>query len=140
VFQEGPTDDTNQSIAEITSRGMDVYKHLLIATDGSELAQKAIEQGLAIAKALNARARAIAVTPRWTSSFAGKAAVAKNYNNIVADEASKVLSTVEDAAKRAAVTCTTIPVVDRHPAEGIIETATERGCDLIVMASHGRRA
>jgi nucleotide-binding universal stress UspA family protein len=43
-----------------------VYKHLLIATDGSELAQKAVDQGFALAKALNAKATVINVTPRWT--------------------------------------------------------------------------
>jgi nucleotide-binding universal stress UspA family protein len=118
---------------------MDVYKHLLIATDGSELAQKAVEQGLALAKALNAKVSAITVTPGWSSTFPGEATSAQNYNKIVAAEASKTLSKVDDAAKEAGVSCTTHHVIDRYPAEGINETANSRGCDLIVMASHGRR-
>src|SRR5262245_58077216 len=121
---------------------MDVYKHLLIATDGSELAQKAVDQGFDLAKAMNAKVMAINVTPRWTSTIYGEPAAAspaENYNRIVAEEASKILLAVDDAAKKADITCTTVHVIDRYPADGIIETATTRGCDLIVMASHGRR-
>jgi nucleotide-binding universal stress UspA family protein len=121
---------------------MDVYKHLLIATDGSELAQKAVDQGFALAKALNARATVINVTPRWTSTVYGQVPLsspAENYNKHVAEEASKILSTVDDAAKKTEITCDTLHVKDRFPAEGIIETANARGCDLIVIASHGRR-
>jgi nucleotide-binding universal stress UspA family protein len=119
---------------------MDVYKHLLIATDGSELGQKAVDQGLALAKALNASATVINVTLSWT--FAGRPALTlprENYNTLVAEDASKILSTVDDAAKKADVTCDTLHVKDRFPAQGIIETANARGCDLIVIASHGRR-
>ena len=118
---------------------MDVYKHLLIATDGSELAQKAVDQGLALAKALNAKATVINVTPHWTSTVSGQAAQAEIYNKLVADEASKILSSVDDAAKKAEITCDTVHVINRLPADGIIETANVRGCDLIVMASQGRR-
>jgi nucleotide-binding universal stress UspA family protein len=115
---------------------------LLIATDGSELAQKPVDQGFALGKALNAKATVINVTPRWISTVSGEAALAfpvENYNKSVAEEASKILLSVDDAAKKVDTTCDTMHVIDRFPAEGIIETATTRGCDLIVMASHGRR-
>jgi nucleotide-binding universal stress UspA family protein len=121
---------------------MDVYKHLLIATDGSEMAQKAVDQGFDLAKAINARATVIYVTPSWASIISGKPAFtfpSESYNKQVAEEASKILSTVEDAAQKIAIKCETVHVIDRFPAEGIIETANGRGCDLIVMASHGRR-
>jgi nucleotide-binding universal stress UspA family protein len=121
---------------------MDVYKHLLIATDGSELAKKAVDQGFALAKALNARATAITVTPRWTSTVYGQpplASPAESYNKHVAEEASQILSSVDDAAKKGDLKCDTLHVKNRFPAEGILETANARGCDLIVMASHGRR-
>jgi nucleotide-binding universal stress UspA family protein len=121
---------------------MDVYKHLLIATDGSELAQKAVDQGLDLAKAINARATVIYVTPSWASIISGRLAFTfppETYNKAVAEEASEILSKVEDAAKKAAITCDAMHVIDRFPAEGIIETANARGCDLIVMASQGRR-
>ena len=120
---------------------MDVYKHLLIATDGSELARKAVDQGFDLAKALNAKTTVIYVTPRWTATFGEEALAfpADNYDKIVAEEAAKILSSVRDVAKTAAITCDTLHVKDRFPAEGIIETANARRCDLIVMASHGRR-
>jgi nucleotide-binding universal stress UspA family protein len=121
---------------------MDMYKLFLIAADGSELAQKAVDQGLALAKALDARATAITVTEPWTSVVSGEAAMdfsVDDYEKNVAAHASKVLSTVNDAAKKALVICDTIHVKDRFPADGIIETAKACGCDLIVMASHGRR-
>jgi nucleotide-binding universal stress UspA family protein len=121
---------------------MDVYKHLLIATDGSEVAQKAVDQGFDLAKALNAKATVIYVTRSWTSVVSGRPGFTfppEPYNSAVAEEASEILSKAEDAAKKAEMTCDAMHVMDRFPAEGIIETANARGCDLIVMASHGRR-
>jgi nucleotide-binding universal stress UspA family protein len=82
------------------------------------------------------------VTPRRTSTVYGEpveASPGENYNRIVAKQASKILSAVDDAAKKADIICDTIHVIDRYPADGIIETATTRSCDLIVTASHGRR-
>jgi nucleotide-binding universal stress UspA family protein len=119
-----------------------MYKHLLIATDGSELAQKAVDQGLALAKALDARATAITATHPWTAVPSAEGAMdfpVDDYEKAAAADASKILSIVNDAAKKAGVTCATLHVKDRSPAEGIIETAKSCGCDLIVMASHGRR-
>jgi nucleotide-binding universal stress UspA family protein len=84
-----------------------MYKHLLIATDGSELAQKAVDQGLALAKALDARATAITVTEPWTATVYNKGAMAFSVHDCqdaVAADALNVLSTVNDAAKKAAVT------------------------------------
>jgi len=57
----------------------------------------------------------------------------------VASSAAKALAPVDASAKRNGVACHTIHVKDEYPAEGIIEAAKEQGCDLIVMASHGRR-
>ena len=94
---------------------MDVYKHLLIATDGSELAQKAFDQGLDLAKAINARATVIYVTPSWASIISGRLAFTfppETYNKAVAEEASEILSKVEDAAKKAAITCDAMHVID----------------------------
>jgi nucleotide-binding universal stress UspA family protein len=84
----------------------------------------------------------VIITPRWTATISGEAALAfpaENYNKIVAEEAAKILSSVRDAAKKGAITCDTLHVVDRSPAEGIIDIANAGGCDLIVMTSHGRR-
>jgi nucleotide-binding universal stress UspA family protein len=119
-----------------------MYKHILIATDGSELALKAVETGLALAKALNAKVSAVTVTEPWVDFAAPEAVIAfppEEYQKAAAANASKILSAVTKAAERAGVTCETVHVADRYPADGIIEAAKMRGCDLIVMASHGRK-
>jgi nucleotide-binding universal stress UspA family protein len=119
-----------------------MFKHMLIATDGSELAQKAVDQGLALAKALGAKVTAVTVTEPWPVVLAGDVAVTypiEEYEQAAAESAGKVLATVTAAAAKAAVPCTPLHVKDRFPAEGIIEAAKSKGCDLIVMSSHGRR-
>ena len=119
-----------------------MYEHLLIATDGSELARKAVEQGLALAKALNAKATAITVTESWVTVVSGEMAMGfpiDEYDKSCAANAANILSEVTELAKQTGIACDTIHVKDRFPADGIIETAKTRGCDLIVMASHGRR-
>ena len=119
-----------------------MYKNILIATDGSELAQKAVAQGLALAKALAAKATAITVTEHWASMVTGEMGIAypiEDYEKGCAASAAKILAAAEDIAKMSGVSCETLHVKDQFPAEGIIETAKKRDCDLIVMASHGRR-
>jgi nucleotide-binding universal stress UspA family protein len=119
-----------------------MYKHLLIATDGSDLAKKAVEQGLDLAKVLNAKATIVTVTERWMIS-APDEVVAKfpveEYEKAAAANASRILKDVRDAAARTGIVCETVHVKDQFPAEGIVDTAKARGCDLIVMASHGHR-
>jgi nucleotide-binding universal stress UspA family protein len=122
-----------------------MFKHILIATDGSELADKAVQQGLALAKALNAEATAVTVTEPWDALSMAAMAEAQmrnpiaDYEERMATAASRILSSVAAKAKKLDVACATLHVNDRHPAEGIIETAQAQMCDLIVMASHGRR-
>lgn len=119
-----------------------MFKHILIATDGSELAQKAVAQGLEIAKGVGAKVMAINVTEPWVAVAPGEVAMAfpiNEYDESVAANAARILSGVADEAKAAGVACSIQHVKDQFPAEGIIEAATKHGCDLIVMASHGRR-
>jgi nucleotide-binding universal stress UspA family protein len=122
-----------------------MYKHILIATDGSELATRAVAHGVALAKALKAQVTIVTVTERWSAFVLGlesqqgnlrpleqyeaKAAAAAN---IALDEASKIAASQD-------VPCNLVHVPNQPPAEGILATATERGCDLIVVATHGRR-
>jgi nucleotide-binding universal stress UspA family protein len=121
-----------------------MYKHILIATDGSELARKAEIAGLTLAKELAAKATAVTVTEPWDAvSMAGLAE--RNVRNPVADyeegvaaSASRVLRAVDEEAGKIGVSCASVHVKDKQPAAGIIDTAKERGCDLVVMASHGR--
>jgi nucleotide-binding universal stress UspA family protein len=119
-----------------------MYKHILIATDGSDLAGKALAQGLALAKALASQVTVVTVTEPWATQVMGEAAIAfpfEEYEKAMSVNAAEILSKAGEAASKAGISCATIHVKERHPAEGILETAKARTCDLIVMASHGRR-
>lgn len=119
-----------------------MYKHLLIATDGSELAKKAVEKGLALAKVLGSKATVITVTEPWDAVVVAEAAVVfspEHYDESVAASAANILSGVRDIAASAGVACDTAHIKDQFPAEGIVDAAKRLDCDLIVMASHGRR-
>jgi nucleotide-binding universal stress UspA family protein len=119
-----------------------MYKHILIATDGSDLAARAVEQGLNLAKTLSAKATAVTVTEPWTAAVSGEWAVAfpvEEYEKAAAANADKILSSVSETAGKIGVSCETVHVKDQFAAEGIVDEAKERGCDLIVMGSHGRR-
>ena len=119
-----------------------MYKHLLIATDGSDLAKKAVDQAFALAKAIGATVTVVTVTEPWASVAYGEMAYGfpiEEYDKKAAETANETLAAVIDAGKKAGVSCDGFHVKDQYPAEGIIAAAKEKGCDLIVMASHGRR-
>jgi nucleotide-binding universal stress UspA family protein len=116
-----------------------MYRHILIATDGSELAAKAVAAGLALAKQLNAKVTAVTATDPWSAIVTGEAAVAfLEYQKAAEKDAERILGEVSATANAQGVKCDTVHVNDLA-AEGIIATAKARGCDLIVMSSHGRR-
>jgi nucleotide-binding universal stress UspA family protein len=119
-----------------------MYKHILIATDGSDLAQKAVGQGLTLARALESKATVMMVTEPLRSVASGEMMIAfpaDEYEANAAAGAAKVLAGAVDIARKVGIQCETLHVKDQLPAEGIVETARSLGCDLIVMASHGRR-
>lgn len=119
-----------------------MYAHILIATDGSELAQKAVDQGLTLAKTLGSKVTAITVTEPWTAAVSGEWAVAfpvEDYEKAAAANATKILASVNEAAQRIGIAVETVHIKDQFAAEGIVAEAESRKCDLIVMASHGRR-
>jgi nucleotide-binding universal stress UspA family protein len=117
-----------------------MYQHVLIPTDGSELAERAVRHGLSLAKFVGANVTVIIVEerpPGWLS-FARVAEAIAQYAEQIKQHAASALDRAANAAKQAGVPCDTIQVEDVQPYEAIIATAADRGCDLIVMASHGR--
>jgi nucleotide-binding universal stress UspA family protein len=119
-----------------------MYKHILIATDGSELAGKAVAAGFALARALNAQVTAVTVTEPWTALVSGEAMIAfpvEDYEKTANENAARILAGVSALARKADISCATVHAKDQYPADGILDTAKKSGCDLIVMASHGRR-
>lgn len=122
-----------------------MYKNVLIATDGSKLADKAVAHGIALAKAHHATASVVTVTDIWSAfdmaheyNRGEKDAIGK-YEALAAAGAKRILDKAAEAAKAQGVECRLIHVADKHPAEGILSAAEDTGADLIVMASHGRR-
>jgi len=119
-----------------------MYKHILIPTDGSKLGDTAVQHGIALAKEIGAEITALTVSEPF-HIIAVKAEMLEDtfasYKQRTEERAAKILGAVADAAKAAGVTCETVHVQEEHPYEAIIGTAESRQCDLIVMASHGRR-
>jgi nucleotide-binding universal stress UspA family protein len=119
-----------------------MYKHILIPTDGSELSKKAVDQGTRLAKALNAKVTAITVSAPF-HIFAVEPGMLTDtpdqYKKRIAALTTKYLKAATDAAAAAGVPCDVVEVEHEHPYQAIIDTARKRGCDAIVMASHGRR-
>jgi nucleotide-binding universal stress UspA family protein len=115
-----------------------MYKHMLIPTDGSDLSQKAIEHGIALARAVGARITILTVTePFYASAF--EPSMVEHYKKHVAALATKHLDAAKNAASASNVPCEVVRLEREHPYQAIIDTAQSRGCDVIVMASHGRR-
>jgi nucleotide-binding universal stress UspA family protein len=116
-----------------------MYKHILIATDGSELAAKAVSTGLALAKQLKAMVTVVTAIEPWAAIATGEAAAAfVEYQKAAAQDAARVLGEVSTTAKAQGIRCETVTVTE-SAAEAIVATAKSRECDLIVMSSHGRR-
>jgi len=119
-----------------------MYKHMLIATDGSELAHKAMAQGFALAKTLGSQVTVVTVTEPWTAVVPGEMGMAfpiNEYEKGASDNAANILAAAKKEADAAGVAAETVHMSDQYPADGIIAVAKEKSCDLIVMASHGRR-
>jgi nucleotide-binding universal stress UspA family protein len=116
-----------------------MYQHLLIATDGSELAAAAVAQGIELAKRLGARVTIVTVTEPPGFATLPTPEFLDAYEKAVTEQAASILTAAGERAKEQGVACATLHVRDRFVAEAIGTTASEQHCDLIVMASHGRR-
>lgn len=123
-----------------------MYSNILLSTDGSDVARKGLKHGLALAKALNAKATVITVSePLPTAMGAGRAVWVPSqqeidrYDSANSEHAAKLFDEARTLAGQIGVPIELLHVSHVHPATAIIETAKSRGCDLIVMGSHGRR-
>jgi nucleotide-binding universal stress UspA family protein len=118
-----------------------MYRHILIPTDGSELAEHAVTNGLLLAKSLGAKVTVIIVEEPFSVFDLAEPGAFQELAKLteqIKKHAANVLNRVANAAKQAGVSCDTVQVVDARTHQAIIATAADRGCDLIVMASHGR--
>lgn len=122
-----------------------MYKHILIATDGSELADKGLEQGLALAQILGAKVSVLSVTEPMDSRVVQAAQIAgiedpvAGYDRTIAEDMEQRFTDIRQRASEKGVTVELTHEIDRHPAEAIVRFAEREKCDLIIMSSHGRR-
>ena len=119
-----------------------MFKHILIPTDGSDLSRKAILYGVQLAKESGAKVTGLTVTEPYQAAGMDTVFVPVDLGDY--EEQSRILSEkaidqVKMAAQAAGVSCETIREVNDRPYRAIIDVAQALGCDLIVMASHGRR-
>src|SRR5262245_32071912 len=118
-----------------------MFKHILIATDGSEVAAKAVSAGLELAKNLAARVMVMTASEPLPATVTAETIAANfpaEYERATKESATRILTEVRQEAVTMGVECKTLHVTN-FPAEAIVETAKASGCDLIVMGSHGRR-
>src|ERR1700761_7566641 len=124
-----------------------MYANILLSTDGSDVARKGVKHGIALAKALNAKVTVITVTEPlpvdYGSGHAGGWIPSQqefdSFDAACKESAGKVLDQARAMAEKIGISVELLHVPNARPATTIIKTAKSRGCDLIVMSSHGRR-
>lgn len=119
-----------------------MFKHLLIPTDGSALSERAVDRGLRLAAALHASATLVTVfEPFHVLSLrpAQLSMTEADYAAAARQRGLDLLTGGATLARELGVPCEVIVIEDQHPYRAIIDVATQRHCDLIAMASHGRR-
>jgi nucleotide-binding universal stress UspA family protein len=123
---------------------LSMYKHILVATDGSKLSKKAVTHAISLAKALGARLTAFYASPDYPLPIYADGVVyepfsRKEYAARCEKEAAKILAAGAAEAKLAGVALASAHAISASPWEAILAAARKHKCDAIVMASHGRR-
>jgi nucleotide-binding universal stress UspA family protein len=119
-----------------------MFKHILLPTDGSDLSERAVLAGISFAKEIGARVVGLTVTPEF-HTFTYKTEMLEEteeeFNVSAQRQATKNLAVISNAAATAGVPCDVAQVTSDEPWAAILQASKERACDLIIMASHGRR-
>jgi len=118
-----------------------MFRHLLLPTDGSQLSEAAIHAGVELAKSIDAKVTGFYAMPKFHMLTYQTEMLTDTKEQFAKDckaHAERFLAVIVQAAKEAGVPCETALQASDHPYEAIIAAAKEKGCDLIVMASHGR--
>lgn len=119
-----------------------MFKHILIPTDGTDLSRKAVIYGVQLARTVGARVTAITISEPYHVASMDAVLVAETpeeHEAQTARIAERALEQVRMAAEAASVAAETLRETHDQPYRAIIECAQAHSCDLIVMASHGRR-
>ena len=121
-----------------------MFQHLLVPTDGSPLSEEAVRKAVAFAKETGARITAFYAKPvppmeRFVDGVQIDSEIKRKFQQMADEDAQKILDFAADACRIEGVPCATATAASDTPYEAIIQAATDKGCDLIFMASHGRR-
>ena len=121
-----------------------MYQKILVATDGSSLSKKAVASAIELAALAQAELVALKIIPRYPQSYfegglALQAAEVSRVEKQWADDAQAIVDAVQKAALKQGVVAKALTVKSDLVSDAIIAAAKKHKCDLIVMASHGRR-
>ncbi len=121
-----------------------MFKHILVPTDGSELSQDTARRAVSFAKEAGARITVLYAKPEYPVSYYGEGALIdpttpEKFAELAEAQAEQTLGFVVDLCRDAGVPVDTVSMTSDLPYQAIIDGATQAGCDLIFMASHGRR-
>ena len=121
-----------------------MYKHILIPTDGSELSRATASRAVSFAKEAGARVTVFYAKPEYPIAYFGEGALIdpttpEKFAELADQQAAEYLADVQRQCAEAGVECNTVAATSDVPYEAIIEAAEKSACDLIFMASHGRR-
>jgi nucleotide-binding universal stress UspA family protein len=122
-----------------------MFRNILVPTDGSPLSHRAIKRAIQLAKEQKGRVTGYYVGPTWKpkggddDSIAYRMISPQQHADIVKRAADRILNAVKKASEKAGVPCNTAYSMGDYPYLKIVEAAKRNGCDLILMATHGRR-
>jgi len=119
-----------------------MFTHILLPTDGSQFSERAVFRGIELARQVGARVTGIYAAPEFHLLSYRAAELSESQDQFALDvqsHAEKYLAFIRDTASEAKVPCETLVERSDHPHDAICRAAKQRQCDLIVMASHGRR-
>ena len=119
-----------------------MFKHILIPTDGSDLSRKAVLYGVRLAKECGSKVTGLNLAEPYHAGSMDAVLVSvgeDEYEENSRRASELALEQVRMAADAAGVPCDAVREIHDHPYRAIIDAAHARGCDLIIMASHGRR-
>jgi len=121
-----------------------MFKHVLVPTDGSELSEATVNRAISFAQDAGARITFFYAQPDFPMPIYGEGALIdpttpEQFAQSAAQEAARILDSAKGKADAVGVVCNTDTQINEIPYEAIIDAAERQGCDLIFMASHGRR-
>jgi nucleotide-binding universal stress UspA family protein len=123
-----------------------MYKNILLPHDGSDLSSAALKQAVLFARSLGAKLTVMHVVQpfhlnvrTWATPQDMMGKIEKDHDVEALEDARKMLALVQNEAKAQGIECGSVAILGNYPYQSIIDHATKSGCDVIMMASHGRR-